>query len=286
MMMENCCYDFFELITLNMARQGYFGEVIHGEGAYLHNLLGLNFDKNGYYDMWRLKENFRNGNLYPTHGLGPLAQIMNLNRGDKMISLTSTSGADFSMAAKADELAAKDPFFKPFAGKKYRGNMNVTDIRTQNGKTIVIYHDVSTDRPYSRIHLLTGTKAHAVKYPEIKVSREEDWLSDADLKSLQEKYTPEIITKVGEMAKKIGGHGGMDFMMQWRLIDCLRNGLPLEQDVYDAAAWSCISPLSEWSVAHNNNSIKVPDFTGGHWKTNKPLELKMEGGNTQVVPAK
>lgn len=286
MMMENCCYDFFELITLNMARQGYFGEVIHGEGAYLHNLLGLNFDKNGYYDMWRLKENFRNGNLYPTHGLGPIAQIMNLNRGDKMISLTSSSGADFSMAAKANELAEKDPFFKPFAGKKYRGNMNVTDIRTQNGKTIIIYHDVSTDRPYSRIHLLTGTKAHAVKYPEIKVSKEEDWLSDKDLQELQEKYTPEIVKKVGEMAKKIGGHGGMDFMMQWRLIDCLHNGLPLEQDVYDAALWSCISPLSEWSVAHNNNSIKVPDFTGGNWKTNKPLELTLEGGNTQVVPGK
>ena len=283
MMLENCCYDFFELITLNMARQGYFGELIHGEGAYLHNLLGLNFDRNGYYNMWRLKENYRNGNLYPTHGLGPLAQIMNLNRGDKMSTLASTSGNDFSMAEEAKRLAAKDPFYNEFVGKKFRGSLNVTDIRTQNGKTITLYHDVSTDRPYSRIHLLTGLKAHAVKYPEIKVSKGEDWLDDKNLKELQEKYTPEIVNKVGEMAKKIGGHGGMDFLMQWQLIDSLRNGLPLSQDVYDAALWSAVAPLSEWSVAHNSQSIKVPDFTAGTWKTNAPVELELKGGNTKVV---
>jgi hypothetical protein len=284
MMLENCCYDFFELVTLNMVRQGYFGEVLHGEGAYLHDLLGLNFDKNGYYDMWRLRENYqRNGNLYATHGLGPIAQILNINRGDKMITLSSTSSDDFSMADKAKELAAKDPFYKEFVGKKYRGNMNVTNIRTQKGKTVTLYHDVSTERPYSRVHLVTGTKAYAVKYPEIKVSQGEKWLSETELKDLQEKYTPEIIKKVGNMAKKIGGHGGMDFMMQWHLIDCLRNGLPLTQDVYDAALWSAVSPLSEWSVAHNSNSIKVPDFTAGAWKTNHPVELHLEAGNTEVV---
>lgn len=283
MMMENCCYDFFELINLNMARQGYYGEVMHGEGAYLHDLLGLNFDKNGYYDMWRLKENYRNGNLYATHGLGPISQIMNINRGDKMTTLTSTSGIDFSMAKEAQKRAAKDPFYNEFVGKNYRGNMNVTNICTQNGKTITLYHDVSTARPYSRVHLVTGTEASSVKYPEIRVSKGEDWLKENELKELQQKYTPEIIKKVGEMAKKIGGHGGMDFIMQWRLIDCLRNGLPLEQDVYDAALWSAVSPLSEWSVAHGNGVIKVPDFTVGNWKTNKPLELDLVGGNTQVI---
>jgi hypothetical protein len=283
MMLENCCYDFFELINLNMARQGYYGEVIHGEGAYLHDLLGLNFDKNGYWDMWRLKENYRNGNLYPTHGLGPIAQIMNINRGDKMINLSSSSGKDFSMAKEAKRLAAKDPFYNQFAGKNYRGNMNVTNIVTENGKTIVIYHDVSTMRPYSRVHLVTGTEAHSVKYPEEQISKGEDWLKADELKALKQKYTPEIIKRVGEMAKKIGGHGGMDFIMQWRLIDCLRNGLPLEQDVYDAASWSCITPLSEWSVANHNNGIKVPDFTAGNWKTNQPLELSLKGGNTGVV---
>ena len=286
MMMENCCYDFFELMTLNMARQGFFGEVLHGEGAYLHNLLELNFSKKGYYNMWRLKENYRNGNLYPTHGLGPVCQVMNINRGDKMINLVSTSSDDFLMAGTAKKLAANDSFYKEFAGKKFRGNMNTTTIRTIKGKTISLFHDVTTPRPYSRIHLLNGTKATALKYPEpARISNGDDWISEAEFKKLEEQYTPDIVKKVGEMAKKIGGHGGMDFMMQWRLIDCLRNGLPLDQDVYDAALWSSISPLSEWSVAHNSNSINIPDFTGDAWKTNKPVELTLKGGgNTEVVP--
>ena len=286
MMLENCCYDFFELITLNMAHQGFFGEVLHGEGAYLHNLLELNFSKNGYYNMWRLKENYRNGNLYPTHGLGPVCQVMNINRGDKMVNLSSTSSDDFLMAETAKKLAANDSFYKEFAGKKFRGNMNTTTIRTIKGKTITLFHDVTTPRPYSRIQLLNGTKATTCKYPEpARISNGDDWISEAEFKKLEEQYTPEIVKKVGEMAKKIGGHGGMDFMMQWRLIDCLRNGLPLDQDVYDAALWSSISPLSEWSVAHNSNSINIPDFTGGAWKTNKPVELTLKGGgNTEVVP--
>ena len=105
MMLENCCYDFFELLTLNMARQGYFGEIVHGEGAYIHNLLGLNFDKAGYYDMWRLKENMtRNGNIYPTHGLGPICQLMDINRGDKMDYLVSMSGKDFQMEKRQKSL--------------------------------------------------------------------------------------------------------------------------------------------------------------------------------------
>lgn len=283
MMLENCCYDFFELLTLNMARDGYFGEVLHGEGAYLHDLLGLNFDKNGYYDMWRLKENYRNGNLYPTHGLGPIAQIMDINRGDRMVNLTSTSSADFQMAKKAEELAAKDPFYKQFTGKKFRGNMNVTNVTTATGKTLTIYHDVTSPRPYSRVHLVTGTKNTARKYPKPVIANGEEWMNENEFKALQEKYTPEIVRKVGEMAKKVGGHGGMDFIMQWRLIDCLRNGLPLDQDVYDAASWSVISPLSEWSVANKNNAIEVPDFTKGAWKSNQPIELTLKGGGTTQV---
>ncbi len=285
MMMENCCYDFFELLTLNMARDGYFGELIHTEGAYLHDLLGLNFNKNGYWDMWRLKENFRNGNLYPTHGLGPVCQALNENRGDRMVSMTSTSSDDFTMAKHAEELAKTDPFFKPFAGKKYRGNMNVTNIRTAKGKTITVYHDVSTERPYSRIHLISGTKGMCRKYPApARISKGESWANADDMKAIEEKYTPEIIKKVGEMAKKIGGHGGMDFIMQWRLIDCLRSGLPLDQDVYDAASWSVVTPLSEWSVANKSKPIDFPDFTNKNWETNKPVELTLKGGgNTKVI---
>lgn len=284
MMMENCCYDFFELVTLNMARQGFFGDLVHGEGAYIHDLLDLNFNKNGYWNMWRLRENIgRNGNLYATHGLGPIAQAMNINRGDRMINLTSTSSADFQMENTANELAAKDPFFKEFANKKYRGNMNITNIKTEKGKTMVIYHDVTTPGPYSRIHLLTGTKAKARKYPEQKIAKGHQWVKAEEQKALEDQYTPQIVKLVGDMAKKIGGHGGMDFLMQWHLIDCLRNGLPLTQDVYDAALWSAVTPLSEWSVAHDNKSIKVPDFTAGNYKTNTPVELELKAGNTKVT---
>jgi predicted dehydrogenase len=288
MMLENCCYDFFELLTLNMARQGFFGEIVHGEGAYIHTLLGSNFSKTGYAEMWRLKENFRNGNLYPTHGLGPVCQIMNINRGDQMEYLTSMSSNDFQMAAKAEELAAKDSFYKEFVGKKYRGNMNTTSIRTYKGRTMMVQHDVTSPRPYSRIHLVSGTKGMAQKWPEparIAVGHE-GWLKEEEMKKLEDQYTPEIVKKIGELAKKIGGHGGMDFMMDWRLIDCLRNGLPLDQDVYDAALWSSITPLSEKSVANRSNSVDVPDFTKGAWKTNSPVELTLKGGGTTGVREK
>lgn len=283
--LENCCYDFFELLTLNLARQGYFGDIIHAEGAYIHDLIQLNFDKNGYQDMWRLKENYRNGCLYPTHGLGPVAQLLDINRGDKMDYLVSMSTNDFSMAPKARELAASDNFFQPFVGKKFRGNMNTTVIRTNKGKTIMIQHDVSSPRVYSRIHLLSGTKGSAQKYPEPgRISKShEGWLSEAEMKELEDKYQPAIVKKVGELARQIGGHGGMDFLMDWRTIDCLRNGLPVDMDVYDAAAWSAIAPLSEKSLAKRSSSIDIPDFTSNSWKTNKPVDISLsQGGNTKV----
>ena len=284
MMLENTCYDFFELLTLNMARQGLFGEIVHTEGAYIHALIDSNFNKDGYAEMWRLRENLRNGNLYPTHGLGPIAQVMNINRGDQMEYLTAMQSNDFQMAARANELAATDSFFSEFAGKQYRGNMNTTSIRTFKGKTIMLQHDVTSPRVYSRIHLISGTKGVAQKYPEPgKIALGHEWLDEEKMKEMNEKYTPEIVKHIGEMAKNVGGHGGMDFMMDWRLIDCLRNGLPLDQDVYDAALWSSIAPLSEKSVANRSNSVDVPDFTRGAWKTNKPLELTLKGGGTTGV---
>ena len=284
MMLENCCYDFFELLTLNMARQGYFGEIIHGEGAYIHDLLEGNFSKNKYSEMWRLKENYRKGNLYPTHGLGPICQIMNINRGDKMEFLTSVATGDFQMAAMANELSAKDPFYNEFAGKSFRGNMTTTTIRTFKERTIMVQHDVTSPRPYSRIHLVSGTKGMACKWPEpARISNGHGWCTEQEMKEITDKYTPEIVKRIGEMAKKIGGHGGMDFMMDWRLIDCLRNGLPLDENVYDAALWSSIAPLSIQSIASRSNSVDVPDFTNGAWKTNVPVELTLKGGGTTGV---
>lgn len=283
MMLENCCYDFFELMTLNMARDGFFGDVFHGEGAYIHDLLDLNFQKGGYQDMWRLKENYRNGSLYPTHGLGPICQAMDINRGDQMDYLTSLSSNDFLMKEEAQKRAETDSFYSSFATKNFRGNMNTTIIKTKKGKSIMVQHDVSSPRPYSRLHLISGTKGAASKYPVPGISTGHGWIKEEDMKALEEQYTPEIVQKVGEMAKKVGGHGGMDFMMDWRMIDCLRNGLPLDQDVYDGVLWSAIAPLSEWSVANRSNSIDVPDFTGGSWKTNAPVDLTLNGGGTTGV---
>jgi hypothetical protein len=296
MMLENCCYDFFELLTLNMARQGMFGDIIHGEGAYIHNLMGYNFKKplddrqtdGAYTDMWRLRENAtRNGNLYPTHGLGPVAQVLNINRGDKMDYLTSVSTIDFTMGTKEKELAAKDPFFAEWKDSKFRGNLNTTIVKTALGKSIMIQHDVSSTQPYSRIHLVKGTNGMARKYPNEMIALGEGWGKPDELKALYEKYSPEIVKRVGEMAKKVGGHGGMDFIMDWRLMDCLRNGLPLDQDVYDGALWSSVAPLSEWSVANRSQSIDVPDFTCGAWKLNKPHGINLEtGGTTKVLEIK
>lgn len=287
MMLENCCYDFFELLTINMSRQGFFGELVHAECAYIHDLVWLNFMKEGgYHEMWRLKENaHRKGNLYPTHGLGPVCWAMNINRGDRMDHLVSMSSNDFMMADHANKLAEEDPFFNPYVERHYRGNMNTTMVKTNKGRTIMIQHDVTSPRPYSRIHLLSGTKGIARKYPSpARFATEHKWKTQEEFDAIEKEYTPELVTKVGEMAKKIGGHGGMDFIMDWRLIDCLRNGLSLDQDVYDAALWSSIAPLSEHSVANRSQSVDVPDFTAGAWKTNEPVDISLRGaGNTGIV---
>ena len=275
--LENCCYDFFEMLTLNMVRQGMFGELIHGEGAYIHNLVDLKFNKNGYADMWRLKHNAtRNGNLYPTHGLGPICQCMNINRGDRMDYLTSMASNDFTMNAEAKKRAAKDSFYAPYVDQPYRGNMNTTLVRTAKGRTIMIQHDVSSPRPYSRIHLLSGTKAFAQKWPKTQIAFGHEVVSEEKMQELYETYSPEIVTRIGEMAKKVGGHGGMDFLMDWSLINSLRNGLPMDMNCYDAALWSCITPLSIKSIANRSDSVDVPDFTRGNWKTNTPVSLKLE----------
>ncbi|RYY08651.1 MAG: acetylgalactosaminidase, partial [Chitinophagaceae bacterium] len=281
MMLENCCYDFFELLTLNMARNGMFGELVHAEGAYIHDLRDLNFNsKSGYADMWRLRENAtRNGNLYPTHGLGPIAQCLDINRGDKMDHLVSMSSNDFMMAPMARDLAIKDIFFNEFTNSSFRGNMNTTIVRTAKGKTMMIQHDVTSPRPYSRIHIVSGTKGIASKYPAPeRIAFGHNWLPESEFKAVQEKYTPAIVKHVGDIAKKVGGHGGMDFIMDWRLIDCLRNGLPLDQDVYDAASWTAVGIFSEKSVANKSRTIDIPDYTRGAWKTNKPVNLTLAGG--------
>jgi len=283
MMLENCCYDFFELLTLNMVRQGFFGEIIHGEGAYIHHIPQSSPPKFEYADKWRIEQvQGKTGNYYPTHGLGPICQAMNINRGDKFKYLSSMSCKDFVNGKQYTELAKTDKYFSQFDPNKQIGNMNTSIIMTEKGKTVMLQQGGATPRVYSRIHMISGTKGSAQKYPlPGRISAGIDWLTDEQMKETAEKYTPEIVKRVGEMAKKVGGHGGMDFMMDWRLIDCLRDGLPLDQDVYDAALWSSIGPLSDWSVSNHSDSINVPDFTCGSYVTNLPLDINLtKGGNT------
>jgi len=276
MMLENCCYDFFELATLNMARNGVFGEIMHTECAYIHDLRWLKFDKEtGYVDMWRLRYSEKHtGNLYPTHGLGPVAQILGINRGDRMEYLTSMSTNQVGMTAYAREKFGPD---SPEARQNYElGDMNTTVVRTSKGRTIMIQHDTTSPRPYNRIHLISGTKGFAQKWPVTQIALEpnaHEALKEEELNQLLQKYEHPLAKKVGEQAKEVGGHGGMDFIMDWRLIDCLRRGEPLDQDVYDAAAWSSIIELSEKSVRNQSAPVEIPDFTRGAWETTPPLGI-------------
>ncbi len=273
MMLENCIYDHFELTTLNMAQQGLFGEIIHGEGGYIHNL-DIFWDQ--YYDNWRLKFNQKHrGDVYATHGFGPICQAMNIHRGDRLTYLVSMDTDSWVGKRLAKEQLGTDKFAN--------GDHTSTLIRTHKGKTIELQHNVYTPRPYDRLHQLTGTKGFANKYPTTGILLEGDVIKGNNIApdhenlsshkflpkdvydALMEKYRHPIQKELMEKAKKVGGHGGMDYIMDSRLIYCLNNGLPLDQDVYDAAEWSCIGELSRASIENNSMPVAVPDFTRGEW---------------------
>jgi predicted dehydrogenase len=253
MMLENCCYDAFELAVQNMVQQGLFGEIFHVEGAYIHDLRTLDFDQKSHYlDVWSMQ-----GNPYPTHGLGPLCQLLNIHRGDKLAWLTSVSSGQFGFPAHSD--------FEVDSNKQL-GNINTTIIRTEKDKTIVLQHDISSPRPYSRNYLVSGTEGFAQKRttPEIAFSSNpNEILSKEATDDLLTKYEQPFYQEMGELARKVGCHGGMDFIMDYRLIYCLRNGLPLDMDVYDAAEWSSIVELSAISVTNGSTPVEIPDFTRG-----------------------
>lgn len=271
MMLENCVYDFFEMSALNMAQHGLFGEVYYGEGGYIHNLDPYWKE---YNDNWRLKYNqkFR-GDNYPTHGIGPLCQVMNIHRGDKMDFLVSVDTKPMHGAKVAKEIMGTDEFAD--------GDHTVTLIRTAKGKQICIQHNVYASRPYSRLYQLTGTEGFANKYPVPGLALAGDKVDAGDkaydnldaerfmpkeaYDAMMEKYKPEFVKEIEDKARKVGGHGGMDYIMDYRLIYCLRNGLPLDQDVYDAAEWSCLTELSRLSLENKSATVNVPDFTRGDW---------------------
>jgi len=270
-MLENCCYGRSELMVLNMVRKGLFGELLHGECGYLHDLRGVKFADHSE-GLWRLDHSVvRNGNLYPTHGLGPIAQYMNINRGDRFDYLVSMSSKSRGLNLYA---ARKFGPNDPRATRRYAlGDINSSLIRTVNGLTIIVIHDCSSPRPYSRINMIQGTKGLFEGYPDrIYIegrSPHHQWENAAAYRG---EFEHPLWKTLAERATD-SGHGGMDYVMNYRLIRCLQTGTPPDMDVYDAAAWSAVSELSERSVARRSAPQDFPDFTRGAWKTNPPLGI-------------
>jgi predicted dehydrogenase len=279
-MQENCCYDFTEMVVLNMVQQGLFGEIMHGECGYLHDLRGLKIHPTFYQGMWRAHQSLKhNGNLYPTHGIGPMAWCMDINRGDAFDTLVSMSTKSIGLNEFADKKYAEakteedKKFYSEWQNRKYAlGDVNITLIKTKLGKTIICKHDTNLPRPYSRAFLVQGSKGIVRKYPTEKIhieglSRGHGW---EDLKSYSEKYEHPVWKATREQAKG-AGHGGMDFIEDYRLITALRKGISPDIDVYDSTAWSVIIPLSEQSIAGGNIPVKFPDFTRDGWKQPRQL---------------
>ena len=273
-MLENTCYDRTELMVLNMVRKGLLGELVHSDAGYCHDArAGIRDPKHGLHRPWgRPHWLERNGDLYPTHGLGPVAQCMNINRGDRLDYLVSMSCKTRGVNAYAAERFGPED---PRANIEYKqGDVTTSLIRTANGLTITLKFDCCTPRPYSRIFLLQGTKAIVRKYPEGKIyvdgkSPAHSWEA---LSEYAEQYEHPLWKTLAEKSKG-SGHGGMDYVMFYRLIKCLRTGSQPDMDVYDAAAWSAVSELSERSIANRSKPVEFPDFTQGRWKTNPPLEI-------------
>jgi len=267
-MLENCCYGSSEMMVNRMVHDGLFGEITHGEAAYIHDLRSILLADSGE-GLWRRKPHVdRDGNFYPTHGLGPVAWYMDIHRGDRFTRLVSMSSREASLTEYRDRTAAAD---SPKRREKYRaGDMNTSLIQTALGRTIMLQHDVVTPRPYDRLNLIAGTKGAFRDYPaRIFLDGQEgghDWKT---VDAFKEKYEDPLWKNVGELARKLGGHGGMDFIMNYRLMQCVKEGLPPDIDVYDAAAWSAPVALSEASVAKKNAPIDFPDFTRGNWKKGK-----------------
>jgi hypothetical protein len=263
--LENCCYGFNEMMVLNMVRAGLFGELTHGGAAYNHDLRSILFSPDGEGQWRRFEHLNRDGNLYPTHGLGPVAHYMDVNRGDRFDTLVSMSSISAGLQQyRKDKLKADDPRQQEVYKE---GDFNVSLIRTVKGRVIELEHNVSSPQPYDRINLIAGTKGIFRDYPPrvyIDGAAKEEFTS---LDQYKAQYGPALWKKIGEMAKELGGHGGMDFVMAYRLIECMKQGLPPDIDVYDAASWSAPGPLSEASIKQGSAPQKFPDFTRGKWES-------------------
>lgn len=287
MILENCCYDYYELNALNMAQNGVFGEVLRGEGAYIHNLddfwpyYWVNPENDPDKLGWRMKYNKENrGDVYATHGLGPVAQVMNIHRGDRIKTLVAMDTKSVHGREYVENKTGK-----PCTDFR-NGDQTTTLMRTEDGKVIEIQHNVMNPQPYNRKFELTGTKGYAAKYPNPGISLDKKqleasgvqpkidnlsshgFLPQGEYEALMTKYTHPIIKRYGDIGREMG-HGGMDYMMDARLVYCLQNGLPLDMDVYDLAEWCCLAELGSLSMDNNCAAVAFPDFTRGHWNDQK-----------------
>jgi predicted dehydrogenase len=264
MILENCCYGYNETLILRMVHAGRFGELLYGEGAYLHDLRAELFSNAGE-GLWRRTEHTkRNGNLYPSHGLGPVANYMGIQRGDRFGYIVSMSTPQRALDAyRKEHLQPGDP---RLSERYVTGDMNTSLIKTAKGLTITVKHTVSTPHPYDRINLVAGTKGVFEDYPpRIYLDNQNENEAWGSIDAWKQ-YAHPLWEQEGEIAKKVGGHGGMDYIMLYRLLQCVREGLPPDMDVYDAAAWSAVAPLSVASVSRGSEPIEFPDFTRGKWQ--------------------
>jgi hypothetical protein len=264
MMLENCNYGYNETLILRMIHGGEFGELLYGEGAYIHDLREELFRDRGE-GLWRRTEHtLRDGNLYPTHGLGPVANYMGVQRGDRFGYIVSMSSPQRGFDKyRKDHLKPDDP---RWAEHYITGDMNTSLIKTENGLTITVKHAVSTPHPYDRINLIAGTKGLFQDYPPRiyfdGMNKDESFGSIDTWKQ----YQHPLWAREGEIAQKVGGHGGMDFIMLYRLLQCVREGIAPDMDVYDCATLSAVAPLSVSSVSRGSAPVEFPDFTRGKWK--------------------
>ncbi|MDO5462913.1 MAG: Gfo/Idh/MocA family oxidoreductase [bacterium] len=296
MLLENCCYGATEMFALNLVRNKILGTLVHGEGAYIHDLRAWNFKENSYEGFWRLKWNAQHtGNPYATHGLGPICQYMNVGRtDDQMRVLTAMNSGEFGFSeyvkahhAEMNDLAEKSEGYKygmsnedAIRGPWAQGDMSTAIIKTVAGRTIMVQHDTTSPRPYTRINLISGTKGILKDYPlQIALDPEYQaphlgWANAKQLDEIYAKYQHPLWRDAGTIAQKMGGHGGMDFLMDLRLCYCLQNGLPLDINVYESCQWSVIAELSEVSAKNDGMPVQVPDFTRGAWKAIQPLGIE------------
>ena len=271
-MLENCCYGYNETLVMAIVRAGLFGDLLYGEAAYLHDLREELFSNKGEGLWRRTVHTERDGNLYPTHGLGPVAHYMGINRGDRFDYLVSMSTPSKGLAQyRAAHVPPGDPKWKE---RYIDGDLNTSLIKTANGLTVNLQHDVSNPHPYDRLNCIAGTKGIFRDYPpRLYLDGQpggEEW---GGIDGYKQQYEHPLWRREGEIARKLGGHGGMDFIMVYRLLECMRKGLPPDMDVYDAAAWSAPGPLSQMSVKNGSAPVKFPDFTRGRWKERKPTTL-------------